>query len=714
MRQVFQSLSTGDVELLEVPTPALRPGHVLIRTRRSIVSVGTERMLVEFGRAGLLEKARQQPDKVRQVIDKARTDGFLSTIESVRRRLGEPISLGYCNAGEVVGVGTGVTAFSAGDRVVSNGPHAEFVLVPTNLCARIPDSVADEAAAFTVLGSIALQGIRLIAPTLGETVVVSGLGLIGQLAVQLLRANGCHVIGIDFDAAKLELSRKMGADTIDLSAGVDPVEAARALTMQRGVDAVLVTASTTSSDPVRQAAQMSRKRGRIVLVGVTGLELSRADFYEKELTFQVSCSYGPGRYDPAYEQKGSDYPLGFVRWTEQRNFEAILSMLGDRRIDVSPLVSHRVAIEDVVSAYKLVTGSDPTLGIVLEYRDPSEPYRTGDGNRVVLRPDSDVAATAGRLGFVGAGNYASAVLIPAFKGAGASLQLISSGAGVSAASAARRFGIAVATTDSSEVIQSSSVDAVAVATRHDSHAKWSTAALRSGKHVFVEKPLAIDMEGLDAIAAARKEFIAASSGREPVVMVGFNRRFSKLAIEMRRRIRTLREPVVCVLTVNAGSVPDDHWTQDVGVGGGRIVGEACHFIDFARYLIGHPIASWQASRAGAGGRAVPSDRVTVTMKFADDSMATVHYVSGGHRSFPKERIEAIGGGRVLQLDNFRALRGWGWPGDRDIRLWRQDKGQAACASAFLQAIKGLAPAPISWEEILEVSRVSIEVAEAVR
>lgn len=671
-------------------------------------------MLVEFGRAGLLEKARQQPDKVRQVIDKARTDGLVSTFESVRRKLGEPISLGYCNAGEVVGVGTGVTAVSVGDRVVSNGPHAEFVLVPVNLCARIPDGVADEVAAFTVLGSIALQGIRLIAPTLGETVVVSGLGLIGQIAVQLLRASGCHVIGIDFDGAKLELARKAGAATIDLSAGGDAVEAAKALTTQRGVDAVLVTASTTSSDPIRQAAQMCRKRGRIVLVGVTGLELSRADFYEKELTFQVSCSYGPGRYDPAYEQKGNDYPLGFVRWTEQRNFEAILSMLDDRRIDVSPLISHRIAIDDVVSAYKLVTGSDPTLGILLEYRDPAQPYRVGDGNRVVIRPGSTLPAGAGRLGFIGAGNYASAVLIPAFKEAGASLQLVSSGAGVSAASAARRYGFAVATTDSSEVIQSSSVDAVAIATRHDSHAKWSAAALRSGKHVFVEKPLAIDMGGLNAIADAREEFIATASGREPVVMVGFNRRFSKLAIEMRRRIRKLNEPVVCVLTVNAGSVPDDHWTQDVAVGGGRIVGEACHFVDFARYLIGHPIVTWQAGQARVTGRAVPSDRVTVTMHYADDSMATVHYVSSGHRSFPKERIEVFGGGRVLQLDNFRALRGWGWPGSRDIRLWRQDKGQTACASAFLQAIKGQAPAPISWEELLEVSRISIEVAEAVR
>lgn len=714
MRQVFQSLSTGEVELLEVPTPALRPGHILVRTRRTVVSAGTERMLVEFGRAGLLEKARQQPDKVRQVIDKARTDGLLSTIESVRRRLGEPISLGYCNAGEVVGVGAGVTAFSVGDRVVSNGPHAEFVLVPTNLCAPIPDRVADEAAAFTVLGSIALQGIRLVAPTLGETVVVSGLGLIGQIAVQLLRASGCHVIGIDFDAAKLDLARKMGALTIDLSAGNDPVEAAKVLTAQRGVDAVLVTASTTSSDPIRQAAQMCRKRGRIVLVGVTGLELSRADFYEKELTFQVSCSYGPGRYDPAYEQKGSDYPLGFVRWTEQRNFEAILSMLDDRRIDVSPLISHRISIGDVASAYKFVTGPEPTLGILLEYPDPVRPYRAGDGNRVEIRAKSTPLVGVGRLGFIGAGNYASGVLIPAFKDAGASLHLVSSGTGVSAASAARKYGFAAATTDSSEVVQSTSIDAVAVATRHDSHASWSAAALRSGKHVFVEKPLAIDMGGLNAIAEAREEFIAAASGREPVVMVGFNRRFSKLAVEMRRRILALNEPVVCILTINAGAVPDDHWTQDVAVGGGRIVGEACHFIDFARYLIGHPIASWQADRAGAAGRAVPSDRVTVTMRFADGSMATVHYVSGGHRSFPKERIEVIGGGRVLQLDNFRALRGWGWPGKRDIRLWRQDKGQAACASAFLRAIKGLAPAPIPWEELLEVSRLSIEVAEAVR
>lgn len=714
MKQVFQSLSSGKVELLDVPVPSLRSGHVLVRTRRTVVSIGTERMLVKFGRAGYIEKARQQPEKVRQVIDKARADGLLSTIESVRRKLSEPISLGYCNAGVVVGVGAGVTAFSVGDRVVSNGPHAEFVLVPNNLCARIPDGVSDEAAAFTILGSIALQGIRLVAPTLGETVVVLGLGLIGQIGVQLLRASGCHVIGVDFEAAKLDLARKAGAETIDLSSCVDSVEASKALTAQRGVDAVLVAASTVSSEPIRQAAQMCRKRGRIVLVGVTGLELSRAEFYEKELTFQVSCSYGPGRYDPVYEQEGKDYPLGFVRWTEQRNFEAVLAMLSERRIDVSPLASHRIAIDDVESAYELVAGSGSTLGILLEYPDPVEPYQVGDGSRVVIRSETSAVPAVGRLGFIGAGNYASAVLIPAFKEAGASLQLIASGTGVSAASGARKFGFATATTDSGEVIQSNSIDAVVIATRHDSHATWTTAALRGGKHVFVEKPLATDMGGLNAIVEARKAYVDAASGREPLVMVGFNRRFSKLAIEMRRRLRTLNEPVVCVVTINAGTIPDDHWTQDISVGGGRIVGEACHFIDFARYLIGHPVVSWQADRIRVGGRGVPSDRVTLTMRYANGSLATVHYIAGGHRAFPKERIEAFGGGRILQLDNFRRLRGWGWRGSRDVRLWRQDKGQAACANAFLRAINGSGPAPISWEELLEVSRISIEVAEAVR
>ena len=367
MKQILQSLKTGDTKLADVPVPGVKRGQLLIQTSKTLISAGTERMLVEFGKASWIDKARQQPDKVRMVLDKIRTDGLLPTVEAVLNKLDQPLPLGYCNAGRVVEVGAGVEGFAPGDRVVSNGKHADVVAVPMNLCAKVPDKVTGEEAAFTVLGAIALQGIRLVNPTLGETVVVTGLGLIGLVTVQLLRAHGCRVLGIDFDADKLALARQFGAETVDLSTGQDPVVVAQAFSRGRGVDAVIVTAATKSSEPMHQAALMCRKRGRIVLVGVTGLELSRADFFEKELTFQVSCSYGPGRYDPSYEEKGQDYPVGFVRWTEQRNFEAVLDMMADGRLDVKPLISHRFAITEAEQAYELVGGAAPSLGILLEY-----------------------------------------------------------------------------------------------------------------------------------------------------------------------------------------------------------------------------------------------------------------------------------------------------------------------------------------------------------
>ena len=370
MRQILQNLATGEVELAEVPCPQVKPGHVLLRTTRSLISPGTERMLLDFGRAGLIEKARQQPDKLRAVLDKVRTDGMIPTLKAVRHKLDQPLPLGYCNVGVVLETGAGVSGFQVGDRVACNGKHAEVVSVPVNLCARVPDEVSDEEAAFTVVGAIALQGIRLLQPTMGEAIVVTGLGLIGQLAVRLLRANGCRVLGIDPDPARTELARSAGAETVHLDTGQDPVAAATRFSRGRGVDGVLVTATTRSSEPMRQAPQMCRTRGRIVLVGVTGLELSRDDFYQKEISFQVSCSYGPGRYDPGYEDKGHDYPVGHVRWTEQRNFEAILDLMADRRLSVAPLVSHRWPLDRADAAYEVVAGSEPSLGIIIEYPSP--------------------------------------------------------------------------------------------------------------------------------------------------------------------------------------------------------------------------------------------------------------------------------------------------------------------------------------------------------
>ena len=711
MKQILQSLKTGVTKTAEVPCPAIQRGQILIRSSVTLVSAGTERMLVEFGKAGWIDKARQQPDKVRMVLDKVKTDGLMPTVEAVFNKLDQPLPLGYCNVGTVLDIGSGVSGFAIDERVVSNGKHAEAVSVPVNLCAKVPETVPDEDAAFTVLGAIALQGIRLVNPTLGETVVVTGLGLIGLMTVQLLRAQGCRVLGLDFDPLKLALARQFGAETVDLGVGQDPLAAALVLSRGRGVDAVLITASTKSNEPVHQAAQMCRKRGRIVLVGVTGLELSRADFFEKELSFQVSCSYGPGRYDPNYEEKGQDYPVGFVRWTEQRNLEAVLDMMADGRIDVKPLISHRFEIDEAVQAYEIVGGSAPSLGILLSYPSVSEKPDAILRNQTVNLGPARPSVGKATLGFIGSGNYATAVLIPAFKAAGVRLKTVASAGGVSAAHAGRKFGFEKTTTATEEVFADPEINAVVVATRHDSHALQVCHALEAGKPVFVEKPLALTLDELSQVEVAYAS--ALTAGQMPLVMVGFNRRFAPQAVKVKSLLIALDAPKALVMTVNAGAIPSTHWTQDRAVGGGRIVGEACHFIDLLRYLAGSPIVDAKvASLGNAKGLTGLGDTVTLTLRFADGSMGTVHYLANGHKSFPKERLEVFCSGRILQLDNFRKLKGFGWPGFAKMNLWRQDKGQKDCAAAFVRAVESGGEAPIAFDELVEVSRVTIQIAEA--
>ena len=704
MKQLLQSLKTGATEVAEVPSPGVGRGTLLIHTSRTLISVGTERMLVEFGRAGLLGKARQQPDKVKVVLDKMRTDGVIPTLRAVRNKLDQAVPLGYCNVGVVVAVGPGVAGFTVGDRVASNGKHAEVVSVPGNLCARVPSGVSDDEAAFTVLGAIALQGIRLARPTLGEAVVVTGLGLLGLMTVQLLRSHGCRVLGIDVDSTKLALARKFGAETVDLSAGVDPVAAATAFSRGRGVDAVLVTAATRSNEPMHQAALMCRQRGRIVLVGVAGLHLSRDDFFKKELVFQVSSSYGPGRYDSNYEEKGNDYPVGFVRWTEQRNFEAVLDMMAERRLDVGSLISSRFPIERAADAYAVIAGVGPALGILLEYPG----FGAEAASRVVdlTRPNGSAMGKGARaaVSFIGSGNYATAVLVPAFRAARADLQIVASSGGVSGYHAGRKFGFAVATTDTASVFADDVADAVVIATRHDSHARLVLRALAAGKSVFVEKPLCLTLEDLVEIEASYAGLVA--NGAEARIMVGFNRRFAPQVAAMKRLLGGAPGPKALVMTVNAGAVPADHWTQDLEVGGGRLVGEACHFVDLLRFLAGCPIVGHQRTRL----RSVTSDTATIQLMFADGSIGSIHYFANGSRRFPKERLEVFAAGRVLQLDNFRRLTGFGWPGFSSMNLWRQDKGLMGCVAAFVRALERGEPSPIPFAEIVEVSRVAIEMA----
>jgi predicted dehydrogenase/threonine dehydrogenase-like Zn-dependent dehydrogenase len=712
MKQIVQHMQSGLTEVLLAPTPIVTQQTLLIKTSCSLISAGTERMLVGFSKASYLDKARQQPDKVKMVLEKVATDGLMTTIEAVRSKLAQPLPLGYCNVGVVAEVGTGVDGFQVGDRVVSNGPHADIVKVPKNLCVRIPDSVDDESAAFVVVASIGLQGVRLSQPTLGESFVVTGAGLIGLLTVQLLRAQGCRVLAIDFDESKLALARQFGAQTCNPGLGEDPVAAGMVLSRGRGVDGVIITASTQSNEPVTQAARMCRKRGRIVLVGVAGLELNRADFYEKELSFQVSCSYGPGRYDPSYEEKGQDYPLGFVRWTEQRNFESVLDMLASGQLVVKPLISHRFDFEDAKKAYDALAADKAGLGMLLQYCSCAEQLMT---RSVELSSAAIFVQARPVMGFIGAGNYASRMLIPAFKAAGAQFHTIVTSGGISGVIHGEKAGFAEASTDMPALLSNASINTIAIVTRHDTHARFVAQALHAGKHVFVEKPLAINTEGLAAVREAY-DATQTSSGSQggPQLMVGFNRRFSPQVQKIKTLLESVKEPKSFIMTMNAGAIPDNHWTQDNMVGGGRIIGEACHLIDLMRFLAGYPIVSVQARSMGKSpSMAIVEDKASITLGFEDGSFGTILYLANGAASFPKERVEVFTAGRVLQLDNFRKLKGYGWPGFNKMNLWRQDKGQNACALAFLQAIK-VGVSAIPCEQIFEVAQVSIDVADILR
>lgn len=709
MKQILQSLKTGTAKLEEVPMPSVSRGQLLIATSHSLISAGTERMLVEFGKAGLINKARQQPDKVRMVLDKIKTDGLMPTVEAVFNKLDQPLPLGYCNVGRIIKVGAGETRFVVGDRVISNGKHAEVVSVPFNLCAKVPDKVTDEEATFTVLGAVALQGIRLVQPTLGETIVVIGLGLIGLLTAQLLHANGCRVLGLDFDENRLNLASQLGIEVVDLSAGNDSVRAAELYSRGRGVDAVIITATTSSNEPIHNAALMCRKRGRIVLVGVSGLELSRDDFFKKELTFQVSASYGPGRYDPNYEEKGQDYPLGYVRWTEQRNFEAVLDMISDGRLNVKPLISHRFDLSEAEKAYELVCSKDPSLGILLnfpgvEISSENQTVKLTSTCKPVALPLQKVSKPA--VSFVGSGSYAIAVLIPAFKSSGVHFRSVASLTGVSGVYAGRKFGFEETTTSAEPIFLDSKTDAIVITTRHDSHAQFVLKALQAGKHVFVEKPLCLTLDELAKIKETYLD-IEKRQSKSPILMVGFNRRFSPLVEKVKQLLNGVTGPKSFIMTVNAGPISLHHWTQDTEIGGGRIIGEACHFIDLLRFLADSSIASWSILKMDA----LNKDTVSISLNFADGSIGTIHYFANGNKVFPKERLEIFVAERVLQLDNFRKLRGFGWPGFHGMNLWRQDKGHRMCAQAFVNAIQKGLQSPISASEIFEISRVSIEIAQ---
>ena len=693
MKRLLASLRTGAVTFASGPAPRAPEGGALIQVTRSLVSAGTERMMVEFGRASLLEKARAQPDKVAQTLAKLRTDGPAATLDAVRAKLNAPVALGYSAVGRVIEVGSGAPGLAVGDRVVTNQPHAEFVAAMATTIARVPDGVPDDAAAFTVVGAVALHGIRLIAPTLGESVAVIGLGLIGLLAAQLLHAAGARVIGIDPDPARRALAEGFGIAT---TADADPAPAATTFARAGGVDAVLITAATRSRALIGQAAAMCRARGRIVLTGVAPLNLSRDDFFRKELTFQVSAAYGPGRYDPAYEARGHDYPLAHVRWTMRRNFEAVLDMLTGGRIATQPLISHRFPFDRAPDAFALLTGGEPSLGVLLDYPQTATPAHT-------LHRTAPVATAVGTgVSVIGSGDYAARTLLPALAAAGAQFRVLVDNGGPQGPALAARHRFATHSIDPAAAFGDAATSTIVIATRHDSHADLAVRALNAGKHVFVEKPLALTADDIDRVEAAH-----AASGR--VLTVGFNRRFSPHIIALKAALARAAAPPAMVMTVNALALPHGHWASDPSTGGGRIAGEACHFIDLLRHLAGAPIISVTVDRLRPG-----EDTATIGLAFASGAIGTIHYFANGHAGLPKEQLELFTSGRVYTLDNFRRTRAYGDPAFRPVTTARPDKGHAALATTVFAATRGERPPPIPADEVYEVARATVLAAELAR
>lgn len=692
MKQILQSYKTGETLLVEVPVPQVKSGHVLIKTSRSLISLGTERMLVEFGKASYLQKARQQPEKVKQVITKIKSDGLKPTMEAVFRKLDEPVPLGYCNAGEVIGVGKGVTEFKIGDRVVSNGNHAEVVNIPKNLVAKIPDGVSYDEAAFTVIGAIALQGIRLVNPTFGETVVVTGLGLIGLIASQLLKANGCKVIGLDFDQKKVDLAKSWGVRAYNVAGDVDVVKLVQGLTDGIGTDAVLITASTKSNEVISQAAQMSRKRGRIVLVGVVGLNIMRSDFYEKELSFQVSCSYGPGRYDEEYEFKGNDYPLPYVRWTEKRNFQAILNALGTGQLNVKPLITNVINLENYQEIYGNI-GKTKSIATILKYSGDFSLNKTA-----VQVVQKNFSGTKGVLGIIGAGNFTKGRIVPILSQLDANIKYIASSKGLSSTTLAKKYKIAYSTTNYKDILADKEVDAVLITTRHNAHAKQVIECLKAGKHVFVEKPLALTNAEIDEIVAVYQK-------HSHSISVGFNRRFSPFIQDAKKKLgNTANTPIHVIATMNAGFIPAEHWAQDVAVGGGRIIGEACHLIDLITYLADSTVEQVVMNALGTNPN-IGTDNASLLLRYKNGTNGTIHYFSNGHKGYAKERIEIYVHGKTIVIDNFRKSKYYGFKGSGLSKS--QDKGHHAQFKLLLENLKQNGEPTIPFNQIINTSKTAI-------
>lgn len=711
MKQIIQDIKNGSTILEEVPAPIVKGGSVVIQTTRSLVSLGTEKMLVEFGKANLIDKARQQPDRVKMVLDKIKAEGLIPTLEAVFNKLGQPLPLGYCNVGKVVEVGKGVLSLSVGDRVVSNGNHAEFVCVPENLTAKIPNNVSDDEAVFTVIGAIGLQGIRLVNPTLGETVVVIGLGLIGLLTAELLKANGCRVIGVDIDNDKIELAKSKSIFVVNPSSGTDSVKTVMEMSGGIGADAVIITASSKSDELIHQAAEMSRKRGRIVLVGVIGLNLRRSDFYEKELTFQVSCSYGPGRYDENYEINGNDYPLGYVRWTEKRNFVAILNSLSQKQIDVMPLISEKVAIEEYEKIYNNLNRKGIIASIITYNNGDKTPERTVRLFNGVFNKGEAV------IGIIGAGNFTSSTIVPAIKKLPLRKKYIASAKGLSAKILAVKGDFENATSDYKTILEDPEVNLVMITTRHNLHAKICVEVLQAGKHVFVEKPLALNKEELDSIINSYHSSLKTQNpapdvfrGSKLTLTVGFNRRFSPYSVRLKKGIGSGQKNIIA--TMNAGFIPSNVWVQDLETGGGRIIGEACHLIDLCSYFTDSIVISVCMNSMGTNPKE-NTDNVSILLKYEDGSNAVINYFANGSKAYAKERIEVYSGEKTFVIDNWRSVIGYGAKGFKNLK-GKLDKGHKAQFELLAKAMNEGGNSLIPLESIVNTTSTTFAAIESLK
>ena len=708
VKQILQDFKTGKVSVTDVQPPLAQRGRVLVRTAASLISAGTERMSVELGKKSLLGKARQRPDLVQQVIQKARNEGLGNTLQAVRNRLESVKPLGYSAAGTVIGVGEDVTEFRPGVRVACAGAefasHAEVLSVPKNLCVALPDNVNFEAGAFGTIGAIALQGVRLAAPSLGDAVVVIGLGLVGQLAVQLLKANGCRVFGTDLEPQKVGLAKRFGAEAA-LSherIGDQVIDWTRG----RGADAVLIAAATPSNQPVLLAGEISRMKGCVVAIGLVGLDIPRETYYRKELQLKISMSYGPGRYDPEYEERGHDYPFAYVRWTEGRNIEAFLDLVAEGRINIAPLITHRFPIGEGERAYQLIAGEskEPHIGVVLQYDSNGEPEPQISSRS---SPGKSSAASVS-IGLIGAGNYAKTMLLPQFQSLGASFQSIVSASGVSAREIGNKYDFHACVSSPEDVINDKDVNLLVIATRHDTHAPLVVSGLQHSRHVFVEKPLALDDEQLDAV-------LATASVALGELMVGFNRRFSPLAHAAKEFYGDRTAPLSIAYRINAGRVPADHWIQDPTQGGGRIVGEVCHFIDLMQFLTGALTKRVYAEAINSRNHdVVNEDSVFITLQFADGSNGSIAYLAEGDRGLPKEHIEIFCAGKVFVLDDFRSATTYHNGKRRTTKLRNQDKGQANQLRAVSEVVLSGKPAPIALEDLAATTRATFRVRESLR